>query len=146
MLIMKDRLEEIGKLVINQDNRITDAPMFIVEKKVFDYGYDSQFCDEYKWIDYGEDHEEADEEETVRLDNLENTLEDTGTWEKVYYKERWQFVTACFTEKGCKDYIRLDGHNLGETRIYAEGSYRNNEFRDIRAALILYGQPDINPE
>lgn len=48
----------------------------------------------------------------------------------------WEFVTACFTEKGCKDYLAVNGHNLTEPRIYAAGSYRNEEFRTVREYLL----------
>lgn len=50
---------------------------------------------------------------------------------------RWEFVTACLTEHGCKEYLRFNGHNLGETRIYAESGFRNQEVQMLR--LILMG-------
>jgi hypothetical protein len=47
------------------------------------------------------------------------------------------FVTTCFTEAGCNDYIRLNGHNhRGKLRVYADSSYRNEEFRAVRAFLM----------
>jgi hypothetical protein len=54
----------------------------------------------------------------------------------VGYIDRWEYVTACFTEKGCQDFIAIEGHNLGETRIYADNSYRNNEYREIRDFIL----------
>lgn len=59
-----------------------------------------------------------------------------GTSRQPFYRDEWVFVTACFTEQGCKDYIARDGHNLIEPRIYAEGSYRNLEFQELRKMLL----------
>ncbi len=132
------KVEQIGELIKTQDNRITDQPIFIVQQKRREWGYDSEYCEDYKWIETKSgDYCEADEEHAERLNTIENDLsESTEPWEKHYYKDHWVFVTSCFTEQGCKDYIKRDGHNLNEPRIYAEGSYRNEEFRSIRNMLI----------
>jgi len=137
MLKNIEKLKQIGKLINTQNNRITDQPMFIVQKKVIDYGYDSEFCDDYKWINQDSgDYEEADEDKSKELEEIDDLCGDTEPFEKVYYKERWEFVTACFTERGCKDYISRNGHNLKEPRIYAEGSRRNKEYQTVRNALM----------
>lgn len=131
------QLKEIGNLICTQDNRVTDQPIFVVEKSVMvitdpDYGYDKE-----EWVNtQSGDYEIASETKAKRLDALLKDCRSTGDWEKFYMKEVWEFVTACFTEQGCKDYLMLDGHNLGKTRIYAYGSYRNNEYREIRKHLI----------
>jgi hypothetical protein len=133
-----ERLAETGNLIRTQDNRITDQPIFVVEKSVIiitdpDYGYDDE-----EWIntESGE-YEKANKTKARRLDVLDDSGRETGDWKKFYLKETWEFVTACFTEKGCKDYLNANGHNLGKTRIYAYGSYRNYEYRDIRNYLIM---------
>lgn len=134
---MDKTLLDISKLLHTQDNRITDQPMFVVQRRVRDYGYDSDHCDDYVWLDaVSGDYNEADEREARILDKMDERYRDIKGWQKVYYRDRWEFVTACFTEQGCKDYIRLDGHNLGETRIYAEGSYRNLEYQAVRNFLM----------
>jgi len=133
---MSEELNKIGELIKTQDNRITANPIFVVEKLVRDWGYDSAYRDEYKWLDHENEGCEADEIETAELDELYKLGEGKGSWEKCYYGDRWEFVTACFTEQGCKDYLNLNGHNLGKTRIYAHGSYRNNEWQTVRNALI----------
>jgi len=38
----------------------------------------------------------------------------------------------------------LIGHNLNEPRIYATGSYRNNEFRAVRNFLVELNKAKIN--
>lgn len=130
-------LIEISELLHTQDNRITDQPMFIVQRKVRDYGYDSEHSDDYEWLETESgDYCAADERQTRILDKMDEQRRDIKGWTKAYYRDRWEFVTACFTEQGCKDYIRWNGHNLGETRIYAEGSYRNLEYQTVRNYLL----------
>ena len=51
----------------------------------------------------------------------------------------WCFVTASFTRKGCEEYLRANGHNLGRVRIFAHGSHRNEEWRTVRKHLM--GEP-----
>lgn len=131
-----DELLSIGNLICNQSNRLTDQPMFIVQQKKIIWGMDSSYSDMYKWSESDSgDYCEADDHKIIELENLDENFESTDPWSKVYYCEQWVFVTACFTEKGCKDYIKRDGHNLNEPRIYADGSYRNKEFRDVRNFL-----------
>jgi len=134
---MKNGLEEIGNLISTQDNRITDQPIFVVEKSVMiitdpDYGYDAE-----EWIntESGE-YEEASDTKSKRLDALMEGCRCTGDWKKFYLKETWEFVTACFTEQGCKNFLAANGHRIGKSRIYAYGSYRNHEFQSVRDFLI----------
>jgi hypothetical protein len=132
---MTEELKEIGRLIATQDNRCTDAPIFIVQQRKRIYGFDPAYSDEYVWIDSANDGYQADDEERERLDDLEANGEDTGDWIKTSYMDIWEFVTACFTEQGCKDYLKINGHNLTDPRIYADGSYRNKEFRMVRDFL-----------
>ena len=129
--------KEIGKLICTQDNRITDQPIFVVEKSVMiitdpDYGYDAE-----EWINTESgDYERADDAYSIVLNEMESNGYDTGEWKKFYLKEVWEFVTSCFTEQGCKDYLESNGHNIGKSRIYAYGSYRNKEYQAVRNYLI----------
>jgi len=133
----KEKLIEISKLLHTQDNRITAQPMFAVQRKVRDYGYDSDYSDDIAWIDGCNDYIVADEEEYEKLESRYTLYgEMPDGWIRTAYRDRWEFVTACFTEQGCKDFIARDGHNLGETRIYAYGSYRNNEYQTVRNYLM----------
>jgi len=129
-----DELNEISHSINTQDNRMTDQPIFIVQKKIKLNCMEGYNEDGHWWIKDGE--EETNELRCKRLDLLlENDWREYGNYEKVCYQEHWEFVTACFTEQGCKDFIAIEGHNLGETRIYADGSYRNLEFRKVRDFL-----------
>lgn len=128
-------IKRIGERIATQDNRCTDVPLFVVQEKVRDYGYHSDYSDDYVWRNAEDFEDLPDGDKVVELEGLDDNYEDTSPWEKCHYRERWEFVTACFTEQGCKDFLALDGHNHGETRIYAYGSYRNNEFRTVRQFL-----------
>lgn len=127
-------IHRIGELIRTQDNRITDSPIFIVQERKRDYGFDLDLYDDYVWIDTENDFVEATDDERKQAE-LEDEAGGRRRWKKTGYKDRWEFVTACFTEQGCKDFIAADGHNHGELRIYAAGSYRNHEFRTVRSFL-----------
>lgn len=135
---------KIGELIATQDNRATDQPIFVVEKSVMvitdpDYGYNEE-----KWINTESGHyEEASETKARRLNAIDDNYRDTGDWKKFYLKETWEFVTACFTEQGCKDYLKANGHNLGKTRVYAYGSYRNEEYQTVRNHLVGLASAEI---
>lgn len=90
-------------------------------EKTRNYGYCSDYSDDFEWWNHEYCCEAEESEESA---------------EKIYYKDRWEFVAACFTEQGCKDYLKANGHNLKSPRIFACGSYRNEEYRKVRQALI----------
>ncbi len=120
-----------------QDNRITADPIFVVEQKR-ELTCEPGCSDDYIWYDH-EMLEKADEREARILDRLsernygENEL---GSWQQHCVQYVWEFVTACFTEQGCKDYLAANGHNLNETRIYAYSLYRNQEMIHLRDHLL----------
>lgn len=130
----------IGRDLLTQDNRITANPIFVVEQRVRDYGMDPGYADEWVWHNADGDWEKADEDEAARLDALLEDGEDTGSWERVYYQERWQFVTACLTERGCEDYIALNGHNLTDPRIFVHSGHRNHEWQAVREHFMALGE------
>jgi len=135
--VIPESLKAIVKQILGQDNRCTDAPMFIVQERKRIWGISEEYSEDSAWIDTESgDTIEADDKEAAILDSLRQSYKDVpDNWEKVGYIDQWEFVTACFTEQGCKDYLAANGHNHGETRIYAAGSYRNAEFRSVREFL-----------
>lgn len=143
--VVREYLANLGHLLRTQDNRITAHPMFAVQQKVIDYGYDEEYGDVYEWINPAEDFREADPVEHTELDRKDDNCEPIGSWRKLYYKERWEFVTACFTEKGCKDYIKANGYNLKEPRIYVYSGYRNQEWIYLREAMQAQADEQHNP-
>lgn len=130
-----DAMRKIGELIRTQDNRCTSDPLFIVQQKKRIYGMDRNYFDDYEWL-REDDHEHvADRIERAGLDALDEQGEDVTGWEKLYYLDIWEFVTVCFTEQACKDFIAANGHNLNEPRIYASSAYRNREMIAIREFL-----------
>lgn len=117
-----------------QDNRITSKPLFAVQQKRTVAGLDEDYADKFAWICDGS---EVDSEESARLDSLREADEPIpDDCRRVGYVEKWEFVTGCLTEQGCKDFIACNGHNLNEPRIYAYSGYRNAEFIAVREWLM----------
>ncbi|HEI3650295.1 TPA: ead/Ea22-like family protein [Escherichia coli] len=121
----------IGENIRTQDNRITSDPMFCVYQKreiVVDADYD---YDRIVWVD--EDGSEANKRQSRRLELLhENFREPPEKWRRVAVKDIDEFVTCCFTEQGCKDYLAVNGHNLRLPFIYVKSGFRNAEYIGIR--------------
>ena len=156
MLLMNHRIQNISKNLKTQDNRITADPIFIVEQLKKDFGYDSDYATDWVWVDtndseYGEITDPKAIETLNKIDEIarnwgetpkaitndDQTLKyDSARFQKVYYKERWEFVQPFFTEEGANNYIEVDGHNLGKTRTYVISGYRNFEMQDIRKLLM----------
>ena len=140
-------IEEIANNLHTQDNRATAHPFFIVQEKKRHYGYDSDYSDNCVWVD--DEGNEADGDLFKRLNDIENHFPksrdcpdwlkmkaEIDGWTKVYYVDRWEHITGCFTEDAAKDYIGLNQHRHGELRIYAASLYRNREMIAIREYLI----------
>jgi hypothetical protein len=125
-------LLEIGERLRTQDNRITEHPMFCVQIKVRDTGYDPDYAEGKCWWN-------AERLEVVYDEEPGGDPED---WLESGYKDRWETVMVAFTEEGCKEYLELNGHNdrrrayKGEVRIYAESFRRCPEMIAIREALL----------
>lgn len=115
LLAIADRLK-------TQDNRITAEPMFCVQEKRREYGYDPSVVDDHVWLDALNDYEEVAEDFPGAI--------------KTGYKDNWHTVMVAFTEEGCEAYLRANGHNHGETRIYVESFRRCQEMIALRAWLM----------
>ncbi|MFG4135785.1 ead/Ea22-like family protein [Klebsiella pneumoniae] len=122
-------LYTIGELIRTQDNRITDQPMFVVFQKREIIGSDEHSPSRICWV---WDGEEVSELRAKRLESLYQDGRDTRGYDRYAMQEVDEFVTACFTEHGCKDFLRQNGHNLRQPYIYACGSFRNNEYQLVR--------------
>lgn len=123
----------IAGLIRTQDNRCAAHPIFTVQQKRRDYGYDPDYSDDIAWLIDGD--AVTDQEEIQRLNEQYENDAVPGDYTRTAYVDRWEFVTACFTEQGCKDYIAANGHNLKEPRIYVESGYRNAEWQSVLKAL-----------
>lgn len=104
--------------------------MFCVQEKRRLVGLDTAYSVRRCWLD-------SANEETIYDDDEGFTAPPQGDqWEEFGYIDQWFTVMVAFTEEGCKEYLRLDGHNLKETRIYVESFNRCPEMIAIREALI----------
>ena len=133
------KLNIIKNNLLSQDNRSTDQPMFVVEEEIKIGPFLDGYADEYEWfnaeeLEYADSHLEHRLEQ--RLEAGADQDEEYKGWRRYGIRRQWEFVTACFTEQGCKDYIRINGHNLGKTRIYAFSSFRNEEYQFVRKMLM----------
>jgi hypothetical protein len=129
-----DWLHEIAERIRTQDNRATAHPIFVVQEKVRDYGYDTDYTDDTVWLDDYQNHHEATEEEARQLDD--GTLDPDDGWTKVGYHDRWEFVQPFFTEAAADRYIETNGHrHSGVLRVYADSAYRNTEWIRLREWL-----------
>ncbi len=126
---LSPELYTIGDLIRTQDNRITDQPMFVVFQKREIIGSDEHSPSRICWV---WDGEEVSELRAKRLEALYQDGRDTRGYDRYAMQEVDEFVTAYFTEHGCKDYLRQNGHNLRLPYIYACGSFRNNEYQLVR--------------
>jgi len=128
---MMNNMEELYKIaerLRTQDNRCTCDAMFCVQVKKVQYGMNTDWCDDYVWIDTYDGCWEVDAPEDE---------EETDTIFKTGKFEYWETVMVAFTEEGCKEYLKFNGHNhRGETRIYTESFRRCPEMIAIREYLL----------
>lgn len=114
----------------------TCNPLFIVQKSERVTGLDSAYCDDYVWINAENDHAEADTRTAKRLDALDDAGRDTGAWEKVYYVDRWEYVSAHFTREAAEAFIERKGHDYTELRVYVDSQYHCWEFNAIIEGIL----------
>lgn len=141
--IQFEKLRAIGEQLRTQDNLATSEPLFIVEQKRRDYGFSSNWSDSpVVWLDEEGNEHALDSEEGKKLEKLLREAasfeEVPKGWTRTHYKDRWEFVTACFTRKGCEDYIAANGHNLKSPRIYVASAHRNAEWNAVRGYLLTH--------
>lgn len=127
--------KEIAQLIENlktQDSRMTNLPIFFVQVKNRVWGVEELASTGYVWVD--EDWEEVEDEKLIQ--NLEEGNPDYHqiyeSYNQSYYRDEWINKQPFFTEAAAKEYIRINGHNLCEPRIYVESGYRNAEWELIR--------------
>lgn len=130
-----ERVLRIAENIRTQDNRITAHPIFVVQQRRRLYGMDPSYVDDVVWLHSDESYE-VSEEDAKRLEAAyRKSRSEPDGYTRTAYVDSWEFVTACFTEQGCKDYIASNGHNLKEPRIYAESGFRNREWQVLREFL-----------
>jgi hypothetical protein len=126
-------IERAAQLLHTQDNRATQHPVFVVQQRRRICGVDDGYTDDFVWMD--EEWDEVHDPELIEQLDVASSLDPPKGYTRIGYLDIWEFVTACFTEQGCKDYIEVNGHNLREPRIYVESAHRNREWQAVRALL-----------
>ncbi|POA45576.1 hypothetical protein C1893_23255 [Pseudomonas sp. MPR-ANC1] len=121
----------VGRLINSQDNRHTDQPLFAVMEKRAMVTLDTHDHDRIEWYD-ADSGTTADERTTRRLEAIHAAGREVKGWQRYAVKDVDVFVTACFTEQGCIDFLARDGHNHTKPFTYAFGSYRNAEYQSLR--------------
>lgn len=125
---------DIARDIQSQDNRATSLPIFAVQQKRRQTGIDTMYTDDIVWVD-SEGEASAEEHEKLEREYQENGDEPDG-WTRTGYVDTWEFVTACFTEAGCNEYIAQNSHRLNEPRVYAYSGYRNDEWQAVRDFIV----------
>lgn len=121
--MLNDVLAAIGDRLRTQDNRCTENPMFCVQERYRSYGYSTDYAEDTVWID-------------MDSGDYQETEPNAPGAEEIGYQDKWRTVMVSLTEEGCKEYLRLNGHNHGETRIYVESWNRCPEMIAVRDALM----------
>lgn len=140
---LREAFMPISHRLNTQDNRITQNPMFCVQIKRRDVGYDSAYATNKCWHDSAGDQTIYDDDENFKGEP------EGSEWDEFGYVDRWETVMVAFTEKGCEEYLELNGHNdrrrahNGEVRIYVESFNRCPEMILIREMIkALATQPE----
>jgi hypothetical protein len=131
--VSDDILDRVGHSLRTQDNRITANPMFCVQVSRRVTGIDTDYTDKRCWhnIDSGG---------TIYDDDADFAGAPEGEgWDEFGYQDCWETVMVAFTEDGCKEYLRLNGHNLRKPRIYVMSFNRCPEMIAIREHLMKRG-------
>jgi hypothetical protein len=128
---VSEELRQIGDRLRNQDNRCTANPIFQVRGKERIYGLDLSASDEAVWMD--------DEWNPVDIPEDADPEEPPHGLTVARYTTRWKVLMVAFTEQGCIEHLRLNGHNyrmFDEVGIYVDSLNRCPEMIAIREFLI----------
>lgn len=120
------------------DHWTRDA-IFIVQKRDRIFGIDPDYGgdDNYIWVNRDKDIDEADDRTALRLDILDNAGRDIpGGWERLYWVERWSYVSAHFTREAAEAYIARKKHDHEALRVYVECQIYCNEFNAVVDAIL----------
>ena len=130
-------LREVGKrMMANPADHCTAHPIWCVQERERDYLYDEPGSDTFVWLN--DDHFEVnDGDELHRLNaHWDEHDEAPDGYLRVGYRDRWVTVTMCFSWEGADDYLRVNGHNLTDPRVYVMSLHRNAEMIGVREALM----------
>ena len=132
-----ERLLELAHRIQHEDNAATNLPLFAVQQRVRTWGLDPDYSDRIAWINVYDDHRVAEGEEHARLEaGYGETGGEPDGWTRTAYTDRFEFVTACLTREGCEAFLKVNGHNLTDPRVYVYSGWRNAEWSFLREAVL----------
>lgn len=149
------------------NRHITANPIFNVETKRKVYHVDLSEAESVIWVDtedqeysfdsveevfdhIGENHEERHkklcdylDQEEIALDELDESdkidiLENVLSYERIGYKEYWEYVNSHLTRTAAERFIKRKQHDYGAMRVWVGSQYLCWEFNDI-IKLIMDG-------
>jgi len=132
----REWLLELRERLLHQDNQCTGDPVFLVQQRKRDYGYDTDYAefDQIAWLSEGY---ECDKEDSAKL---EKDYEESGTvpddLTRTAYVDRWEFVQAFLTQAAAEHYVASNAHRMTDPRIFVDSGYRNKEWIRLRAILM----------
>lgn len=81
--------------------------------------------------------DDLDGDESSQDDLLEIYAHSKGfNWEKVYYVEEWVSVQTFATRHDADRFIKRQGHNYKELRVYVESLWRSPQLCDLMQAIL----------
>jgi len=153
---------EIGQRIIADDqsnDHCTAYPIFMVQRKRRTWGIDPAYTENFTWF-HGDDSDELYGADLLAAERFYrshciapkyisdgiaygpgHSSADFGDCDyyshlrRVGYVDTWENEQPFFTRAGAERYIKENGHNLREPRIYVECAFRNREWQAMREHL-----------
>lgn len=121
---------EISHRLRTQDNQRVSNAIFCVYEKLEIIVDANCEHDRITWID--DQYREAKESQALQLMQDYLVGKNDDKWHRVAFKDIDIFVTSCFTEHGCKDFIAVNRHKLRKPFISVKSGLYNLEYQAVR--------------
>jgi hypothetical protein len=143
-----DEFERLAAQLRTQDNAITSDPIFVVQRKLREVGWDPDYTECVCWIDGANEtdvYPDTDPERHARLEAAHrgdipwpsDEVEEEN-WTRTGFRWRWEFVQPFLTREAAEEFRASQAHNLGETRVFVESACRNPEWKLLRALIAAF--------
>jgi hypothetical protein len=141
----------MSQAIASQDNAATADPIFYVQELNRVYGFDPDYSDNHVYLD--DEHNIVTDFSSFQCPECSKSLDvrdmddeactacfadlDLGDWPltRTVYRDFWVNVQPFFTRQGAEEYLRVNGHNLCDPRIYVDSAFRNAEWQAVRDML-----------
>lgn len=132
-------MNDLGKLMREQDNRSTASPYLYVlqaQRKVYANDFENPDGKEYYDSDYDSGFDSIEEARKHFIedgyDNIDQRIEDLVAYE---YKFYWEDVNWFFTKEALDKHLRANRHRYGKTRDYVKYCLRNPEMEYVQKVM-----------